>query len=235
MPTCDGSPECLHRQALLWPLSHQAQVQIDPCSGHRFCFFSSASKYKWIAAFQPHHHISLFRLFDKQSIDICLVVILPTSSPADINPFCRGRAYCSKHLIRKIIVQHDISLPQGTPSLSGSKVQDRLVPLRPSRPSPFFWISSCGPVDRLEYPIAASCEQPFRELSTDRLRLLNGSFIGIPKDLFAVHTGYQPFQLHPVLATLACAAIGTWQPPSSRWSNARSAKTLSYVGDGSIH
>jgi hypothetical protein len=49
----------------------------------------------------------------------------------------------------------------------------------------------------LEDSIATACEQSFRELNTDRLRILNGSFNGIANELFPIHAGYQAFQSHP--------------------------------------
>jgi hypothetical protein len=49
----------------------------------------------------------------------------------------------------------------------------------------------------LEDSIATARKQSLRELNTDRLRILNGSFNGIANELFAIHAGYQSFQSHP--------------------------------------
>src|SRR4029079_7274910 len=81
--------------------------------------------------------------------------------------------------------------------LSASRARDRLVLLPLNRPFPAFAGSSCGSIDRLENSIPTACKQSFRELYTNRLRILNGSFNRVANELFTVHAGYQSFQPHP--------------------------------------
>src|SRR4029077_15298558 len=83
-------------------------LEVDPCSSHRFCLFSTTSENKWVAPFEPNHHVPLLGAFNEQSIDIGLVLILPTSPPTDIDALCVCRSILQEDGFGEIIVEDDI-------------------------------------------------------------------------------------------------------------------------------
>ncbi len=64
-------------------------LKLDPCGRDGFCLFSTAAEDKWVAPFESNDHMSLFRTFNKQSIDIGLILILSASPSTHINTLCR--------------------------------------------------------------------------------------------------------------------------------------------------
>ena len=68
------------------------KLKVNPRSRHRFRLFSTASENKWVPPFEPHHYIPRFGLFNEQSIDIGLGLILAAPPTTDIDTPCCGRS-----------------------------------------------------------------------------------------------------------------------------------------------
>ncbi len=84
--------------------------EIDPGGGHGFGLLPAAAEDEGIAALQTHHHLAGFRPFDQQAIDVRLILVLPASPAADVDPLRPVRRMPQQRGIREVIVQDDIGL-----------------------------------------------------------------------------------------------------------------------------
>src|SRR5437762_7401268 len=75
-------------------------------------FFSATTKEKWISAFEPNHDLSLFRLGNKQFIDLRLLTLKTTTDLPYVDAFGVGRRPKQHVRIDQIVIDHYIGLAQ---------------------------------------------------------------------------------------------------------------------------